>query len=223
MKNIRAVIRDSRAEYMRIKTRGAPRNGELLLHGIAWCARCGHKMYVRYKGGGEYVCNHLRTQEGQPTCQHIRAAHIDAAVGGAFLTALAPAELDGLSRSRRVQQQMNNALRSSAERELERKRYTAALAERQFNRADPDNRLVASELERRWEVALNDVRAAEEALARQTPPKAITQVAISKELNDKVISLTGRLPQIWGDESISDAHRKALLRCLIEKGRARPR
>jgi len=42
-------------------------------------------------------------------------------------------------------------------------------------------------------------------------------VALSKELNDKVISLTGRLPQIWGDETISDAHRKALLRCLIEK------
>lgn len=45
----RAIIRDNRAEYMRIKTRGAPRNGELLLHGIAWCARCGHKMHVRYK------------------------------------------------------------------------------------------------------------------------------------------------------------------------------
>lgn len=83
------------------------------------------------------------TQEGQPTCQHIRAAHID-------LGALAPAELDALPRSRRVQQQMNNALRSSAERELDRKRYTAVLAEWQFNRADPDNRLVTSELERRW-------------------------------------------------------------------------
>ncbi|MBB4383419.1 hypothetical protein [Bradyrhizobium sp. SBR1B] len=70
-----------------------------------------------------------------------------------------------MSHSRRVQQQTNNALSSSAERELERKRYTAALAERQFNRADPDNRLVASELERRWEAALTDVRAAEEALA----------------------------------------------------------
>ncbi|MEY9134666.1 hypothetical protein ABIE79_006133 [Bradyrhizobium diazoefficiens] len=160
--------------------------------------------------------NSLATQSivGIPSCL---PSFIDAAVGDAFLTALAPAELDALSRSRRVQQQTNNALRSSAERELERKRYTAALAERQFNRADPDNRLVASELERRWEAALNDVRAAEEALARQTPPKAITQVAISKELNDKVISLTGRLPQIWGDETISDAHRKALLRCLIEK------
>ena len=58
---IRSVIRDNRAEYMRTKTRGAPRDGDLLLHGIAWCARCGHKMYVRYKGGGEYVCNHLRS------------------------------------------------------------------------------------------------------------------------------------------------------------------
>jgi hypothetical protein len=63
---IRGVLRDNRAEYMRTKTRGIPRDGELLLHGIAWCARCGHKMYVRYKGG-EYVCNHLRSHEGLPT------------------------------------------------------------------------------------------------------------------------------------------------------------
>ncbi|MER9559870.1 zinc ribbon domain-containing protein [Mesorhizobium sp. M0323] len=71
---IRYIVRDNRAEYMRIKTRGAPRNGELLLHGIAWCGRCGHKMYVRYKGGGEYVCNHLRSHAGLPACQHIRAS-----------------------------------------------------------------------------------------------------------------------------------------------------
>lgn len=77
---IRSIVSDNRAEYMRIKTRGAPRDGELLLHGIAWRARCGHKMYVRYKGGGEYVCNHLRTHSGLPVCQHIRAAGVDAAV-----------------------------------------------------------------------------------------------------------------------------------------------
>lgn len=174
-------------------------------------------MYVRYKGGGEYVCNYLRTQEGQPTCQHIRAAHIDAAVGDAFLTALAPAELDALSRSRRVQQQMNNALRSSAERELERKRYTAALAERQFNRADPDNRLVASELERRWEAALNERRRG------ACPTDALQSHHTSghkqgaQRQGRQPHRLTGRLPQIWGDETISDAHCKALLRCLIEK------
>ena len=56
---IRGVIRDNRAEYMRTKTRGAPRDGDLLLHGIAWCARCGHKMYVRYKGGGTHTVRRL--------------------------------------------------------------------------------------------------------------------------------------------------------------------
>src|SRR3954465_976369 len=131
MKKIRCVVRDNRAEYMRTKTRGAPRDGDLLLHDIAWCARCGHKMYVRYKGGGEYVCNHLRSHEGLPTCQHIRAAQVDAGVAVAFLTALAPAELEALSRASRARHQINTALRSSAERQLERKRYEAVLAERQ--------------------------------------------------------------------------------------------
>ncbi|HYM61716.1 MAG TPA: recombinase family protein [Thermoanaerobaculia bacterium] len=214
---IRDIVRDNRAEYMRTKTRGAPRDGELLLHGIAWCARCGHKMYVRYKGGGEYVCNHLRSHEGLPTCQHIRASRVDAAVADAFLTALAPAELDALSRACRVQHQTDTALRSSAERQLERKQYAAALAERQFNRVDPDNRLVASELERRWEAALSEVRAAEDALAQLSAPKPLSQRMIGKPLSDKVVVLAGRLPQIWADPATTDAQRKALLRCLVEK------
>jgi hypothetical protein len=214
---IRAVVRDNRAEYMRTKTRGAPRDGDLLLHGIAWCACCGHKMYVRYKGGGEYVCNHLRSHEGLPACQHIRAPRVDAAVADAFLAALAPAELDALSRARRAQQQVDAALRTSAERQLERKRYAAALAERQFNRVDPDNRLVAGELERRWEAALSEVRAAEEVLVRQVSPQAITQLAMGEALNSKVVNLAGHLPRIWADEATTDAQRKALLRCLVDK------
>jgi DNA invertase Pin-like site-specific DNA recombinase len=214
---IGAIIRDNRAEYMRIKTRGAPRNGELLLHGIAWCARCGHKMFVRYKGGGQYVCNHLRSNEGLPTCQEMRAARIDQAVTDAFLTALAPAELDALSKARRAQHQVDSALRTGAERELERKRYASALAERQFNRVDPDNRLVAAELERRWEAALTEVRAAEEALAHQVCSHPVVQIGIDKALQGKVVSLTGRLPQIWADPTTTDAQRKALLRCLVDK------
>jgi DNA invertase Pin-like site-specific DNA recombinase len=214
---IRNVIRDNRAEYMRTKTRGAPRDGDLLLHGIAWCARCGHKMYVRYKGGGQYVCNHLRSNEGLPACQYIRATRVDAVVANAFIAAMAPAELDALSRARRTQQQVDTALRTSAERQLERKRYAAALAERQFNRVDPDNRLVAAELERRWEVALSEMRAAEEGLGQQSAPQAIGQMGIGKVLQGKIVNLTGRLPQIWADTATTDAQRKALLRCLVEK------
>ncbi len=212
-----ATIKDNRAEYMRIKTRGAPRDGELLLHGIAWCGRCGHKMFVRYKGGGQYVCNHLRSSDGLPTCQEMRAAQIDKAVADAFLTALAPAEFDAMSRARRTQLQVNAALRASAERQLERKRYTAALAERQFNRVDPDNRLVAAELERRWEAALTEARTAEEALIQQSASQPMAQLGLAKDLQGKVIRLAGRLPQIWSDATTTDAQRKALLRCLVDK------
>jgi hypothetical protein len=214
---IRSIVSDNRAEYMRNKTRGAPRDGELLLQGIAWCGRCGHKMYVRYKGGAEYVCNHLRSHQGLPACQYLRAPRVDAAVAQAFLAALAPAEIDALSRARRAQQQADKAMRKSAEQQLERRRYEAALAERQFNRVDPDNRLVASELERRWESALKEVRAAEEALARAASPQAMAPIAVSKALTGNVIRLSGRLPEIWADPSTTDAKRKALLRCLVEK------
>src|ERR1700756_332995 len=215
---IRDIVSDNRAEYMRNKTRGAPREGELLLQGIAWCGRCGHKMYARYKRRAEYVCNHLRSHQGLPACQYIRAPRVDAAVAQAFLTARAPAEIDALSCARRAQQQAYKAIRSNAEQQVERRRYEAALAERQFNRVDPDNRLVAAELERRWEAALKEVRAAEEALARLKSPQAIAQITVgNKALNDKVVRLSGRLPEIWTDPSTTDAKRKALLRCLIDK------
>lgn len=214
---IRSIVSDNRAEYMRTKTRGIPRDGVLLLHGIVWCGRCGHKMYARYKGGGEYVCNHLHKHSGLPACQQVRAKAVDAAVADAFLTALAPAELDALSRACRAQSQVDSALRANAEREVERTRYAAALAQRQYNRVDPDNRLVAAELERRWESALMEVRAAEAALAEQSAQQPLGPVAMGKAFTDKVVTLAGRLPQIWADPGTSDAHRKSLLRCLVDK------
>lgn len=213
---IRTILGDNRAEYMRNKTRGVPRDGELLLQGLAWCARCGHKMYVRYKGGGEYVCNHLRTQQGSPDCQRVRAGAIDKAVADAFLTALAPAEINALSRANRARREADKTMRAAAEQQVERKRYQAALAERQYNKVDPDNRLVAGELERRWEAALTEMKAAEEALVRQdASPEPL--VAIGRSLNDKVVTLAGQLPALWADPATSDAKRKALLRCLVDK------
>jgi hypothetical protein len=152
----------------------------------------------RTKRHGQHPCrdlitgygNHLRSAEGLPNCQYIRTARIDAAVVDAFLTALAPAELDALSRARRTQVQMDTALRASAESKLERKRYAAALAERQFNRVDPDNRLVAAELERRWEMALSEVRAAEGALTPQTSAQTIAHMGIGNNLQARNVSTT---------------------------------
>src|SRR5229473_3759565 len=214
---IQAMLRDNRAEYVRLKSRGVPRDGAALLHGITWCGECGHKMVVRYKGGSQYVCNHLHQHHGVPVCQCLRAAPIDTQVAIAFLEAVAPAEIDALSRARKAQRQADEALRHAEEQQVQRLRYQATLAERQFNRVDPDNRLVASELEQRWETALSELRRAEEALARRALPVPHQSVGVDPHLRAKVVALGERLPAIWADPATRREHRKALLRCLIEK------
>jgi DNA invertase Pin-like site-specific DNA recombinase len=214
---IQAMLRDNRAEYLRTKSRGTPRDGAALLHGITWCGECGHKMFVRYKGGSQYVCNHLRQQHDVPVCQCLRAAPIDAQVAAAFLDAVAPAEIDALSRARKTQRQADEALRHAEEQQVQRLRYQATLAERQFNRVDPDNRLVTGELERRWEAALIELRRAEEALARRSTPALLQPIGIDPRLRAKVVALGQRLPELWADPATRREHRKALLRCLIDK------
>jgi DNA invertase Pin-like site-specific DNA recombinase len=214
---IQAMLRDNRAEYLRNKTRGIPRDGAALLHGITWCGECGHKMVVRYKGGSQYVCNHLRQQHDMPVCQTLRAAAIDRAVGEAFRAAVAPAEIDAWKRARKAQRQADEALDRAEGQQVERLRYEAHLAERQFNRVDPDNRLVAAELERRWEAALLAVRRAEEALSARKNTRSAGPDRLDPKLHAKVVAIGRRLPELWADPAVSREHRKALLRCLIEK------
>jgi DNA invertase Pin-like site-specific DNA recombinase len=217
---IQAMLRDNRAEYVRQKSRGVPRDGAALLHGITWCGECGHKMVVRYKGGSQYVCNHLHMQHGRtvPVCQTLRAAAIDARVGEAFLAAVAPAEMDAWTEARRVENRADAALRRGEEQQVERLRYQASLAERQFNRVDPDNRLVAGELERRWEAALIELRRAEAALVKRTTEERAAEPAkLDPQLRARALAVGQRLPTIWADPGVSREHRKALLRCLIDK------
>jgi DNA invertase Pin-like site-specific DNA recombinase len=87
---IQAMVRDNQSEYDRNKTRGVPRRGKALLHGIVYCGECGHKMVVQYKRGTRYLCNYLRQQYQVPVCQNLPADPIDAHVVQAFLDALSP-------------------------------------------------------------------------------------------------------------------------------------
>jgi len=132
------------------------------------------------------------------------------------LEAVAPAEVDALSKARKTHLQSERALRHAEEQQIERLRYQASLAERQFNRADPDNRLVTGELERRWEAALLELRRAEEALA-QRKSKVCEPLGVPHDLRAKVIALGNRLPTLWDNPATRRDHRKALLRCLIDK------
>ncbi|WP_287106924.1 recombinase family protein [Mesorhizobium sp.] len=194
---VQAILRDNRSDYLRVKGRGVPRDGAALLHGITWCGECGHKMVVRYKGGSQYVCNHLRQQHDVPECQCLRAAPIDHQVAAAFLEAVAPAEIEALAKARKMRRRADDALRHAQEQQIQRLRYKVSLAERQFNRVDPDNRLVAAELERRWEEALLELRQAEETLKGKTDASLREPLGIDSRLRAKVVALGTRLPAVW--------------------------
>ncbi|WP_424140485.1 recombinase family protein [Roseomonas chloroacetimidivorans] len=213
---IRAMLRDNHAEYMRHQTRGVPREGAALLQGCVWCGRCGHKMTVEYRSRTRYVCNFLQRSQGGPLCQHLPADPIDEQVVAAFFAAVGPEELDAWARAQEARRQAEDALDHAEAQQVERLRYQALLAERQFSRVDPDNRLVASELEHRWEAALRELRQAEEALALRRASRTEPETLTSEERAD-FLALGPQLPAIWHQPSMDRTHKKAMLRCLIDK------
>lgn len=209
------MLRDNHAEYDRNKTRGVPRDGQALLHGIVYCGECGHKLCVQYKGGTQYLCNHLRQQHGEPVCQRLPATPIDEQVTRWFMEALAPAAIDLSAQTLADADARRSTTLAARRQQLQRLRYTANRAERQYHQVDPENRLIAAELERRWETALRELREAEAQLARdeQHPPVWAIPADLLAALHD----IGPRLPELWEQGLFSSAQKKALLRSLIDK------
>lgn len=213
---IQAMVQDNHSAYDRNKTRGVPRRGKALLHGVVYCGECGHKMVVQYKGGTRYLCNYLRQQYQVPVCQNLPADPIDAHVVRAFFDALAPAELDRYTQAVAALQQGEEQVQQAGQQQLERLRYQARLAERQFHQADPDNRLVTAELERRWEAALRELKDAEERCRRDQEHPPVAE-ALSPEDREAFRRAGWRIPEMWRQDLLAPEQQKAFLRCLIDK------
>jgi DNA invertase Pin-like site-specific DNA recombinase len=213
---IQAMLQDNYAEYERNKSRGVPRPGSALLHGIVYCGECGHKLVVQYQPGTRYLCNYLRQQYRVPVCQEIPGDPIDAAVVDAFFQAFSAIELDAYDQAISALQEENTQVNHSHRQQVERLSYQAALAERQYNQVDPDNRLVAAELERRWEASLQALRQAEEALT-QAQREQQQPLCLPPELKETFLAIGQKLPEIWPKDILSRQQKKALLRCLIDK------
>ena len=213
---IHTMLKDNYAQYDRNKSRGIPRPGSALVHGIVYCGECGHKMVVQYKAGTRYICNFLRQQHGSPVCQYIPADPVDKKVVEAFFAALYPVEIDIYSQAMDQQKQANEQINLAHSQQVERLRYEVSLAKRQYMQVDPENRLVASELEKRWESTLRELKRAEDALSqRRLSP--ITPLKITAELKDAFTQIGKRLPDIWDKDILSREHKKALIRCLVDK------
>jgi len=213
---IQAMLADNYAEYDRNRTRGIPRPGKALLQGLIYCGQCGHKMVIQYKGGTRYLCNYLHQQFHEPICQYLPADAIDAKVLEAFFAALSPVELDAYSEAIAARARTQSTVARAQAQQVQRLRYQVALAERQFLQVDPDNRLVAAELEHRWEQALCELKKAEGYLdAAPQPSNGVEDV--TPELREAFTALGQRLPAIWDQGLLTREQQKALLRCLIDK------
>jgi DNA invertase Pin-like site-specific DNA recombinase len=197
------------------RARGAPRVGSALLAGLVVCGHCGRQMHVAYRPQPCYVCSALQKVYGQSGCLHLDGRPIDAAVVEAFFAALAPAELQvldeilaaqGADRARLVQQHADRVARAE---------YEARLAQKQYDAVDPDNRLVAAELERRWEAALRALAEAREAAERfaQRPREPAVDPVLRAQLSD----LSTHLPELWASDRLQPEQRKELLRTLIRR------
>lgn len=207
-------LADNASSFAR-RARAAPRDGVALLAGLAVCGRCGHQMRVAYKARHRYFCSALTDCYRAPMCLSLDGAALDDAVVEAFFAVLAPAELDLLDAVLAAQQADRTRLTQHHADQVKRAAYEARLAQRQYQTVDPDNRLVAAELERRWELALRALAEAREAEERfaQAQPAPTLDPALRTQLSD----LGQHLPALWADDRLTPAHKKALLRSLIRR------
>jgi DNA invertase Pin-like site-specific DNA recombinase len=208
------VLRENR---IMMSTKGPARDGAALLGGILFCARCQRRMSVQYSGAGKpfrYSCPTGRRDPDVPPCQSLSGRVLDELVTAKIMLALQPAALelslqvaDDLKRER---QRLDQDWRQR----LERGRYEAERAQRQYQAVEPENRLVARELERQWERELQQLEALTQDYARfqQTHP-----ATLSDEQRDLIRSLSENLPALWKASTTSGSDRQRIVRLLIER------
>lgn len=206
-----------RANWYRDGQPGVAREGAALLQGIAYCGVCGRKLGVQHRAAAErraptYLCNRGYQEGDRHHCQSMTARPVDAAVSAAFLAAFAPLHLDvALGVLDRVEADLA-AQRRQQELQLEQARYEARLAQRQYDACDPDNRLVAGELERRWNEKLERVARLDQAYAQAERDARWTMTA---EDRAAIGALARDLPALWHAATTTDRDRKQLLRHAI--------
>jgi DNA invertase Pin-like site-specific DNA recombinase len=208
-----------RLEQNRARTaaKGAAREGPALLAGLVFCGRCRCRLRTGYSGRASrprYCCKHGYFQYAQPSCLSLSAAVLDDLVSALVLDLLEPASLElSLSAGEAVERER---ARQTLHRQQcrQRARYEAERAARQYHAVEPENRLVARELERQWEQALLAQRRMEEDYDRfvaAQPPNltADEQAAIRSFASD--------LPALWRAETTTAVDRKVIIRGLIDK------
>src|SRR3954462_1952389 len=155
------------------KGRGAPREGRALLQGLVVCGRCGRRMSVSHGSHHlRYQCRRAQADYAAPLGQAFPAIHLDRALADLFLEAVKPAAIETTLAALAVLERERRALDRHWQLRIERARYEAQRAQRQYDAIEPENRLVARTLEARWNAALEALEQLEQEYASRAPDRA---------------------------------------------------
>jgi excisionase family DNA binding protein len=198
---------------------GSVRNGGGLLVGLLRCGHCGRKLTVRHnglRGVARYLCSGASVNHAaQDKCISFGNMRIDAAVSAEVLRAISPfaieAALAAVEAGERVSTERIDQLASA----LEQARYEAARTGRQYNTVEPENRIVAAELERRWNERLGEVERLEAQI--RAAQEMQSSLGISASERAELMALADDLPRAWNHPAATAETRKRILRTVLEE------
>ena len=188
------------------------RGGRALLSGIMICGRCGRRLSVAYTGNPQsrpvYRCDKPNLMLGLPRCMTFGGPRVDAAVVGELMQAVEPMAVDAAFEAERMHQKQREDQQRILDLELQQARYDASIAERRYAACDPDNRLIAAQLEKNWETALRRVH----DLEARRPSEQQTEIKVDP---NAFANLADNLSEAWHAPGVTTRSRQQLLRTLI--------
>jgi DNA invertase Pin-like site-specific DNA recombinase len=201
------------------KLLAAPRHGPSVLAGLLVCGRCGHRMLLGYMNVAthkaiRYRCQRDAIDYGGEKCQSLSGAALESFVVERLLQAVSPASLElSLAAGADIERERKQ-LDDYWQQRLTRSRYEAEQARRQYAAVDPEHRLVARELERRWDESLraNEALHAEyDRFARDCPRQ------LSPCEREQIRALAENVPALWHAASTTPQDRQTIARLLLEQ------
>lgn len=200
------------------RRKSPPREGPALLQGLVLCGVCGNRMTVRYhirsaRQVPDYVCQRDRIEHAEPICQSIKGEPVDKAISNLLLQTMTPMALDV---ALKVQQEIHARLDEVdrlRQKQVERARYEADLAQRRYMHVDPANRLVADALEAEWN---NKLRALNETQEQYERMRQQDHQLIDEAQQNRIAALANDFPRLWQHPQTPDRERKRMVRLLLE-------